>query len=125
MINTNNKINNYENDMKITSINSFTINSFNKNNNSMINVIRNLQNDILNLKNNNLKLQNENEMLKNNLKNFMDSYKENNSIKKDNKQNNLMRTPFKENNMNESLQNTACVNNRQKKFLMRKRLYEN
>ena len=55
MININNKINNYENDMKITSINSFTINSFNKNNNSMINVIRNLQNDILNLKNNNLK----------------------------------------------------------------------
>ena len=125
MMNTNNKINNNENDIKITSINSFTISCCNKNNNSLTTVIRNLQNDISNLKNYNLKLQNENDMLKSNLKTFMESYKENTSLKKENKQNNLMRTPFKETNMNESLQNTACVNNRHKKYLMRKRLYEN
>ena len=77
------------------------------------------------MKNYNLKLQNENDMLKSNLKTLMESYKENTSLKKENKQNNLMRISFKVTNMNESLQNTACVNNRHKKYLMRKRLYEN
>ena len=43
-------------------------------------------------------------MLKNNLKIFMESYKENTSLKKENKQNTLMRTRFKDKNMNESLQ---------------------
>ena len=119
--------NNIENEMKIISNNNFTINSIiPKNNNSMLNLIRSLQNDITNLKNNNIKLQNENEILKGNLKNFMDSYKEANIIKKENnKNNNIMRTPFKEKKYNESLQNTACINNKQKKFLMRKRQYEN
>jgi hypothetical protein len=119
--------NNIENEMKIISNNNFTINSIiPKNNNSMLNLIRSLQNDITNLKNNNIKLQNENEILKGNLKNFMDSYKEANIIKKENnKNNNIIRTPFKEKKYNESLQNTACINNKQKKFLMRKRQYEN
>ena len=54
MMNANNKVNNNENDNKITSINSFNINCSHKNNNSLMSVIRNLQNDISNLKNYNL-----------------------------------------------------------------------
>ena len=54
MMNANNKVNNNENDIKITSINSFNINCSHKNNNSLMSVIRNLQNDISNLKNYNL-----------------------------------------------------------------------
>ena len=42
MMNTNNKINKNENDIKIISINSFTISCYNKNNNSLMNVIRNI-----------------------------------------------------------------------------------